>query len=359
MLFLQDKATDDLAKHEPKPAYFAGDVTLKDNENREIARQPVLYLPGASPAKTTNVEPKTKPVKDDRSEIEKLADTLYDGRLAFVREQRGTKDEAVRARRAEVLTALRAERPADAAPVFEQALDAALAAGLAGDSWPKAKPTPAAGGDKAKAGATPGAKAEDDEKTKSDEDAEAKPAATAAAGEKAKPAGPALDAVPAVMALLDEAAKLAGPEAVAQYFGAPPAAVPDDLAARPALEREKKRFMAQREILARTERLRADVHRAAGSWDAAWKALAEVKRWEPETGDKQTRAIEAAALEQAKLFGLALEALNARLKDDPSDKKLRTERAALYDKLGWSEYAAWERQRLARFAHQRKVADGW
>jgi tripeptidyl-peptidase-2 len=359
MLFLQDKATDDLAKHEPKPAYFAGDVTFKDNENREIARQPVLYLPGASPAKTTNVEPKTKPVKDDRSEIEKLADTLYDGRLAFVREQRGTKDEAVRARRAEVLTALRAERPADAAPVFEQALEAALAAGLAGDSWPKAKPTPAAGGDKAKAGATTGAKAEDDEKTKSDEDAEAKPAATPAAGEKAKPAGPALDAVPAVLALLDEAAKLAGPEAVAQYFGAPPAAVPGDLAARPALEREKKRFMAQREILARTERLRADVHRAAGSWDAAWKALAEVKRWEPETGDKQTRAIEAAALEQAKLFGLALEALNARLKDDPSDKKLRTERAALYDKLGWSEYAAWERQRLARFAHQRKVADGW
>ena len=149
------------------------------------------------------------------------------------------------------------------------------------------------------------------------------------------------------------------PEAVAQYFGAPPAAVPDDLAARPALDREKKRFTAQREILARTERLRADVHRAAGAWDGAWKALAEVKRWEPETGDKQTRAIEAATLEQAKLYGLALEALNARLKDDPSDKKLRTERAALYEKLGWGEYAAWERQRLARFAHQRKVADGW
>jgi hypothetical protein len=161
------------------------------------------------------------------------------------------------------------------------------------------------------------------------------------------------------MALLDEAAKLAGPEAVAQYFGAPPAASSDDQEARPALEREKKRFTAQREILARTERLRADVQRAAGAWDAAWKALAEARRWEPEPGDKQTRAIEAATLEQAKLFGLALDALNARLKDEPSDRKLRTDRAALYDKLGWKEYAAWERQRLARFAHQRKVADGW
>lgn len=383
MLFLQDKATDDLAKHEPKPAYFAGDATFKDNENREIARQPVLYLVGASPAKETNVAPKAKPVKDDRSDIEKLADTLYDGRLAFVREHRGTKDEAVRARRAEVLTALRAERPADAAPVFEQALDAALVAGLAGDSWPKAKPTPpaaAAGGAKGKATAEGKADADDEKKPDDETDAKiaadaegkvapaavasapaakAAPATTPAAAKPAKATGPALDAVPAVMALLDEAAKLAGPEAVAQYFGAPPAAVPDDLAARPALDREKKRFTAQREILARTERLRADVHRAAGAWDGAWKALAEVKRWEPETGDKQTRAIEAATLEQAKLYGLALEALNARLKDDPSDRKLRTERAALYDKLGWSEYAAWERQRLARFAHQRKVADSW
>ncbi|MCX6934175.1 MAG: hypothetical protein NTZ29_16075 [Verrucomicrobia bacterium] len=260
-----------------------------------------------------------------------------------------------------MLAGLSTERPADAAPVFEQALDAALAAGLAGDSWPKAKSTPAAGGDKAKPGstATADAKAEDEDKPKSDDAAEAKPAATTVAGEKAKPAGPSLDAVPAVMALLDEAVKLAGPEAVAQYFGAPPAASSDDQEARPALEREKKRFTAQREILARTERLRADVQRAAGAWDAAWKALAEARRWEPEPGDKQTRAIEAAALEQAKLFGLALDALNARLKDEPSDRKLRTDRAALYDKLGWKEYAAWERQRLARFAHQRKVADGW
>ncbi|MCX6934176.1 MAG: hypothetical protein NTZ29_16080, partial [Verrucomicrobia bacterium] len=38
MLFLQDKATDDLAKHEPKPAYFAGDAIFKDNENRGASK---------------------------------------------------------------------------------------------------------------------------------------------------------------------------------------------------------------------------------------------------------------------------------------------------------------------------------
>ncbi len=330
ILFLQDKATDEMTKHEPKPAYFAGDAVFKDNENRDLARQPLLYLIGASPVKATNAEPKAKPVKDDRAEVEKLADTLYDGRLAFVREQRGTTDAAVRARRAEVLAGLRAERPTDGAPVFEQALDAALAAGLASDSWPKAAPVP----------------------PKAEEGAEA---ATAA-----KPAKPAAtpDAAPAVLALLDEARALAAPEAVAQYFGAPPAAVMGDLAARPALEREKKRFTAQRELLARTERLRADVQRATGAWDAAWKAAAEIKRWEPEA-DKQTRVLEAAMFKEAKLPGLALEALNARLKDDPADRKLLGERADLYEQLGWAEYAALERLRLARYAHQRKVADAW
>lgn len=353
ILFLQDKATDDFAKHEPKPAYFAGDAVFKDNENKEIARKPLLYLVGASPAKVTNVEPKAKPVKDDRTEVEKLADTLYDGRLAFVRDQRGTTDAAVSARRAEVLTGLRAERPTDAAPVFEQALDAALTAGLAGNTWPKAKAPSKAVGSKRNVEA----KIEKPDGVNEDE-VTPKPVADdqTRSGLATKPS---LDAIPAVMALLDEAYQLAGPDAVARYFGAPPAAVAGDWAARPAQEREKKRFTMQREILARVERLRADIHRAAGAWDAAWTAWAETKRWEPELADKQTRALEATMYEQANLLGLALEAVNTRLKEDPSDRKLREERVALFEKLGWSEYAALERLRLARLAHQRKVADGW
>ena len=327
ILFLQDKAIDELAKHEPKPAYFSGELVLKDQEARDLAKQPIVYFAGPSPAKTINAEPKAKPAKDDRGETEKLADALYDTRLAFVRDQRGTTDDAVRARRAEVLAALRTERPADGAPVFEQALDAALAAGLAGDFWPKAKP---AGGDDTK---------------KKDEEAPAAPAADASAADPAP-----------VLALLDEARTLAAPEAVAQYFGAPPAAVPGDLAARPAAEREKKRLTAQRELLARIARLRSDVLRAAKQSDAAWTAFAEIKRWEPEP-DKQTRALEAALCEQAGLLGLALDALNARLKDDPLDRKLVTQRAALYEKLGWADFAANERLRLAVQAQHRKSVD--
>jgi hypothetical protein len=333
ILFLQDKSLEDLAKHEPKPAHFAGAVTFRDTENRDLARQPILYVPGAAPSKTTNVKPKAKPVKDARSEVEKLADSLYDSRLAFVRDHRAATDEAVRARRTELLAALRTERPDDAAPVFEQALDAAQAAGLAGDSWRKGKPPAATGA------------------------GESKPATEDESPTAPAPSGPAAETAAPVIALLDEARKLADPEAVARHFGAPPA-TPEEPAARPALEREKKRLTSQRELLARNERLRTDVLRATGQWDAAWKSLAETRRWEAEGGDKQTKAIEAAMLEQAGHLGLALEALNARLKDEPGDKKLRADRAALYDKLGWTEQAARERLRLALHGHQRKVTDG-
>ena len=327
-IYLQDKVIDDLAKQEPKPAHFTGEIIVRDVENREIGKQPILYFAGASPAKVTNADPKAKPVKDERTEVEKHADAQFDSRLAFVREQRGTTDAATKARRAEVLAALRAERPLDAAPVFEQALDAALAAGLAGDSWPKAKPVA------------------DSDTTKGKDEEAVNPAAPVVI--------PAL--VAPVIALLDDARKLAKPDAVAQYFGAPPASVTGDLAARPALEREKKRMTTERETLAKIERLRADVLRATGQWDAAWQAFAQIKRWEAEPTDKQTRAIEAAMLEQNGHLGLALEVLNARLKAETVDLKLRTQRLTLYEKLGWTEMAAQEKVHLALLAQQRKLA---
>ena len=344
-IYLQDKVIDDLAKQEPKPAHFTGTIVVRDAENREIGKQPIIYFAGASPAKVINIDPKAKPVKDERSEVEKLADAQFDARLAFVRDQRGTTDAATKARRAEVLVALRNERPADAAPVFEQALDAALAAGLAGDSWPKAKPS--ADNDAANA------KGKEKDKEKDKEEETVNPASMVV--------HPAAAANP-VIALLDDARKLAHPDAVAQYFGAPPATVTGDLAARPALEREKKRMTTQREMLAKIERLRADVLRATGQWDAAWKAFAQIKRWEAEPTEKptpaqiQTRAIEAAMLEQNGHLGLALDALNARLKDEAADKKLLTQRLAVYEKLGWTDMAARERVRLAMLAQQKKVA---
>jgi tripeptidyl-peptidase-2 len=325
-LYLQDKAADDLAKHEPRPAHFAGTVVFRDLENRELGRRELVYVPGLSPAKVTNQKPKPKPVADARTEAEKLADTLYDARLAFVRDHRAAKEAAVQRQRAELLAALRTERPEDPAPLWEAALDAAQAAGWASEFWGKARP-----------------KAE----------APAAPSETPASAATASADAPGT----AVLALLDEVVRRADPDAVARQLGAPPATAELEGAARSKLEREKKRLTAHREILARAERLRADVCRALGRWDEAWRALAEARRWDPETGDRQTRALEAELHEQAGHLGLALEALNTRLKDAPGDRKLREQRVALYEKLGWTEEAARERLRLALHLHQKSVLD--
>lgn len=312
-IYLQDTATDDLARLEPRPAHLLGTLVVRDAENRDIGRQPIVYLPGASPTRVTNVEPKAQPVKDPRSEVDKLADALFDSRLAFVRDQRGNTQAPVATKRSELLTALRAERPQDAAVVFEQALDAAAAAGLASAVWPKLAPLPT----------------------------------------------PDLSRTAAVLALLDEARRLAGPESVAQQLGAPPTASADEPEARPAVEAEKKRIAGLRDTLARIERLRADVHRAAGNGTPAWQALVEVKRWEPAAGDKMTRALEALMHEQAGQLGLALQALEAQLKDEPADLKLQQQRAALYQRLGWTADAEREQRRLALQARQRAAVDAW
>ncbi len=118
----------------------------------------------------------------------------------------------------------------------------------------------------------------------------------------------------------------------------------------------------QRETLAKIERLKADVLRAIGRWDAAWKAFAEIRRMDAEPAEKptpaqlQTRGIEVAMLEQNGHLGLALDALNARLKDEPDEQKLLSQRLALYEKLGWTEIAAREKMRLALFVQQKKTA---
>lgn len=311
-LMLQDTATDELARHEPRPAHVLGSLSLRDADNREIGRQPLLYLPGTSPVRSTNAEPRARPVPDARSEVDRLDDALFDSRLAFVREQRGKTAAAVVARRAELLAALRAERPQEPDPVFEQALDAAASAGLAS------------------------------------------PAAWTGVGT----ATAAPDAAPAVLALLDEARRLAGPEAVAQHLGAAPAPTADEPAARPALEAERKRAAARRETLARIERLRADVLRATGAWDRAWAALAEARRWEPAPGGAG-RGLEVLLHEQAGLLGLALQGVDAQLKDDPADLKLQRQRVALLRKLGWAAFADAEDRRLALQAQQRARVDTW
>jgi hypothetical protein len=135
VIFLRDTQADDMADLDPRPNLITGQVTFKDQEDRTLGTQNLIYLPGTSPKKIVNADARPRPARDERPPAEQLADTLYQQRLTFIRSNRARRDAASQEHRAALLVELRAERPDDPAPIFEAALDQALAAGLAGPSW--------------------------------------------------------------------------------------------------------------------------------------------------------------------------------------------------------------------------------
>jgi hypothetical protein len=262
---------------------------------------------------------------------------------------------------------LRAERPDDPAPILEAAIDHALAAGLAGPTWGRLGQAPARGAEPtADADVATGAASEAESSAPVETDDTAADAGEADgengaengdASAEGKTAPTATDpaALPAILDLLDDAVVAADPDTVSRYLGAVPVAPPGDVAARHAIEREKKRHEDTRNLLARIARLRADVLRGAGQLDEAWSAFTEIGRWESSPA-ADTRRVEAVLHEASGHLGLALQALNQRLNTDPHDRTLRRERIALYRRLGWEEFAVREEQQLALLEVQRRLA---
>ena len=334
ILFLQDSVIEALAELKPAPHYVLGELTFKDTADRTLAEHPLIYLVGASPKKTTNADAKAKPATDPHPAPEQLADSLYASRLAFIRDHRAKTDAATQDRRRDLLDELRAERPADPAPIFEAALDAALDYRLAHEFWGKlGEPTTT----------TPSPDASPPPEL---------PAPEAATTPTPVPA-PDLTQVDAVLALLDAAHIAAEPDAVRRFLGTPASTAPGYVAARHAREREEKKFHEARDLLAKIERLRADVLRAAGRLDDAWTAHTAIASWETKPA-KDTALLTIALYRASDLLGLALQALDARLKDTPHDAALLKERIALYRELGWADFAAATERTLALRAHRLK-----
>lgn len=361
VIFLRDTQADDMADLDPKPAFLSGKITFKDSEDRSLGEHPLVYLPGTSAKKAVNAPARPKPSRDERPPAEQLADTLFNQRLTFIRSHRARNDAATQERRVALLDELRAERPDDPAPIFEAALDQALAAGLAGSSWGRLGQAKAETDAKADADETPdtsegdeaaaeGEPVTDDEATNDDATDDEKSDDDAAPAREVQ-----ADALPAILELLDAAVVAADPDTVSRYLGAVPVAPPGDVAARHAIEREKKKHEDTRNLLARVARLRADVLRGAGQLDEAWKAYAEIGRWESSPA-KETRRLESTLHDASGHLGLALQALNQRLQDDPHDRALRRERIALYRRLNWETFAEREEQQLAQLEQQRKLA---
>jgi hypothetical protein len=110
-------------------------LTFKSQHDTELGDADLLYYAGTPLKKALAEDPKPKEAPDVRSAPEKLAEALFDQRLAFVREQRGSDEADVQKQRREILDSLIAERPEDPEPLFEKALLLAMDAGLAGKWW--------------------------------------------------------------------------------------------------------------------------------------------------------------------------------------------------------------------------------
>ena len=101
--------------------------------------------------------------------------------------------------------------------------------------------------------------------------------------------------------------------------------------------------------------MKADVLLQSGDAAGAWKALREVSRWE-EKPSSTTGKLELALLKAGEFDGLVLSKLNAKIKSAPSDKKLLKQRIELYEKLGWNQFAEWEKLQLKVMEDKTPVA---
>lgn len=299
IIYLKDTGLKKLAELKPAPSYFSGSVEFENESGNKLGTAPLLYLAGTPFDKSANQDPKTKPAEDDRSKVEQLEDTLYDARLKFVREERSNEDEAVQSERSRLIAALQESRPEDPAPVFEEALNKAIASGLASEAW---------------------------KGLETDEMDEA--------------------AAPVIIELLDKARPLTQPDEIALFRGAKKQAAPGDVEARHALELEEKEIDEKAAVLVSIEQLRSDVKLSTEDIDAAREALLEVARWEKEKSET-TKQLWASLYQKEGHYALAIESLNSQLKEDPLNEDLLKKRIELYEELGWTRFAETDKNRLA------------
>ena len=323
-LYLANTIADDLGELKPKPDYLRGTLTFTDSEDRDIMETGLVYMIGPAPGEITDQDPESKPADDLKSPTETFDDSIYEMQLSYVREHRLSVDPVMAPRRRELLDALEAARPEDPAPLIERAIEGAILAGLASDFWgklPEKEP-----------------ESSDDEAT--EEGAE----------ESADPKEPDFEkTVPLeeqILAWLAEAETRSVPNEVSRFFGAKPVALPGDLTARDEIAAEEKTWSEKRDALATINRLRVDIHRAQGRLEDAWGSWAELKRWEPSEAEDSTK-LGSILYAAAGYEGLALEALNKRIGEDPFNAELLQERIALYRKLGWERHAKAEERMLA------------
>lgn len=283
-----------LASHKPAPNYFSGGFKLKqsDGDELELVKVRVECHPGEDFKTVANQKKKPESLEKKKGAIGKFEDELFQKRLGFVKANKFAKDKDIIAKRDRILGQLLDERPDDAAVHIVHAEVHAGEAKLLGE-----QPKP--------------------EKKKGKKKAAAKE-------------------VNHVRSVLKKARALSNPKEVATYFGAQTNDEEATLEQRKELSAKQKKMEGHRRDLATISLLEAEILLRTGKTKPVRRALRETRRWE-DAPSKKYKEIEYDLLKKEKLFGLALQKLDERLKDAPFDQKLLTEKKSLFKELGFDE----------------------
>jgi len=309
-----------LGSQKPAPDYFSGSFKLKQSggAGHELFSIRVECRPGSEFKSVANQKKKPESLEAKKPALEKLDDDLFQRRLAFVKSNKFSAKADEQAKRDELLAELLEQKPQDAELLVTRAMILAGQAGLLSD-LPKTDPKKKDSAKKSK-------------KKKSNKKKSPKQ----------------------VFSVLKKAREFSDPDGVAAYFGA--RSQPDEasLDERKEASEKQKNMEAQRKRLAVIARLQADIFLNVGNHKAARKSLTEARRWE-EQPSKEYRKVELALLQAEGLHGLALQKIDAQLKDSPFDKKLLDQKIALYEKLGFDERFA-ARIRLQQKMREHRLA---
>ncbi|MEM7012576.1 MAG: S8 family serine peptidase, partial [Verrucomicrobiota bacterium] len=312
-----------LSEMKPTPDYFSGKLKLMQGKDKQLFEINVECRPGANFKTVANQKPKPQPRDKKSTLLESLDDDLFKRRVTFVNATKFSKKDDEIAKRDELLEALLKEQPDNADLYVTRATIRAGQADLLSE-WrrPAAPKTP------------------EDSKEKKAEDDDAKPNPKALRKK--------------IFADLKKARDLSGPPGVAAYFGAKEDVSDGTVEEKKEAAEKQKKMDERRKRLATVGLLKSDVQLCLGQLEASRKSLKESRRWE-ETPGKPSKQQELALLIAEEHYGLALQALNAQLKESPFDKKLLQRQLELYEKLGYDERWS-ERVRLQMKMRENRIA---
>ncbi|MEN8865661.1 MAG: S8 family serine peptidase [Akkermansiaceae bacterium] len=264
-----------LSKQNAGADYFSGRFKLKQSGGKkaELLSVKVECRPGEDFAAVANQKDRAVSLDQKKSPVEKLEDDLFQRGLAFLKSNKNPSDKEALKKRDELLERLLEQRPKD--------VDLLLTV------------------------------------------AEIKLATNG--GKKGSQ-----------KALQNHLKKIRGQlkaQEVAAYFGAKSGDDDASIEQRKKDAAVDKKMTIRRQQLARLSLFEARMFLKAKNIKGTRRTLRQVRRWEDQPS-KDYRNVEYDVLKEQKLFGLALQNLEARLKAAPFDQKLVEEKLALFDKLG-------------------------